>query len=136
MNLTFVDDYSSDTVLDAQLLGIPESGMYFNRGVHPLVTIENIVQFMSLDTITFSAYSAGTTYGDFMSTRLKTDIVTYGGSTYQSIAGSNTGNTPGSSPTYWLETNDVSVKIKAEIFNAEDSLNQALSLNRRLVENQ
>ena len=136
MNLTFVDDYSSDTTLDSQLTGTPESGMYFNRGVHPLITIDNIVQFLSDKDITFSAYDPGTTYGIFMTTRLKSDIVTYSGSIYQSIASSNTGNTPNSSPDEWLETNETSIKIKTEIFNAEDALIHALSLNRKLVDSQ
>jgi hypothetical protein len=136
MILTFVDDYSSDIILDTQLTGDPESGMYFNRGVHPLITIGNIIQFMSNHTITFDAYAAGTTYGKYMTTRLKSDIVTSGAVIYQSLLSANTANTPASSPTYWVPTNIQSVKIKTEIFKAEDSLKQALGLTRKLVENQ
>jgi hypothetical protein len=136
MNLTFVDDYSSDVVLDTQLTGVSDSGVYFNRGVHPYITIDNIIQYLPARTITLSAYNALTTYGDYMITRQRSDIVTSGGLTYQSIASGNKGNTPVSSPTKWVVTNENSIKIKTEIFNAEDSLIQALSLNRKLVENQ
>lgn len=137
MILTFVDDYSSDTSLDSQLMGVSESGIYLNRGVYPLITIENIVKFLSSKTVTFTAYAAGTTYGKFMDTRLKSDVVSYGGSVYQSIASSNTGNTPDEEDSaYWLLTNEASVKLKSEIFNAEDCLKQALSLERRLIESQ
>ena len=136
MILTFVDDYSSNTVLDPQLTGVPESGMYFNRGVHSLITIENILRYLSDKTITFSAYAAGTTYGNFMTTRLKSDIVMSDDKIYQSLVTGNVGHTPSSSPTYWVETTLDSIRLKTEIFNAEDSLTQALSLNRKLVENQ
>lgn len=136
MNLTFVDDYSSDVVLDSELTGTPSSGMYFNRGVHPLVTIDNIINHLSDKDITFSAYAAGTTYGNFMSTRKKSDIVTSGGKIYQSIASANIGNTPSSSPTKWVETNPQSIKIKTEVFKSEDGLLHDLNLMRKMVENQ
>lgn len=136
MNLTFVDDYSSEIVLDTELTGTPLSGMYFNRGVHPLITLDNIINHLSLKTIIFSAYAAGTTYNNFMTTRLKSDIVTSAGKTYQSIADANIGNTPSSSPTKWVETNLESTKIKTEIFKSEDALISDLNLTRKLVENQ
>lgn len=136
MNLTFTEDWSSDSVLDAELTGIPESGLYLNRGVHPLITIDNILSFLSDKTITYSAYVAGTTYGKYLTTRAKSDIVSVTTQLYQSLLTSNKGNTPASSPTYWLPTDLNSLKIKAEIFNAEDSLISALKLNRKLVENQ
>lgn len=136
MNLTFTEDWSSDTVLDTELMGTPESGLYYNHGVHPLITIENILSFLSDKTITYSAYAAGTTYGKYLTTRAKSDIVTSGGKIYQSKTDGNIGHTPASSPTYWLETTLPSLKIKAEIFKAEDSLISALKLNKKLVENQ
>lgn len=136
MVLTFTDDFSSDLTLDTQIMGVPESGMYLNHGVHPLITIDNILTFLSDKTITYSAYVAGTTYGLYTTTRAKSDIVTSGGKIYQSIAAANKGNTPSTSPTYWLETDLNSLKIKAEIFKAEDALISALKLNKKLVENQ
>lgn len=136
MNLTFTDDWSSDIVLDTELTGVPESGIYFNHGVHPLITIDNILTFLSDKTITYSAYVAGTTYGKYLTTRAKSDIVTSGTKIYQSKVASNIGHDPSTSPTYWLETNLSSLKIKAEIFKAEDALISSLKLNRKLVENQ
>lgn len=135
MNLTFTEDWSSDTVLDSELTGTPESGLYLNHGVHPLITIDNILTFLSDKTITYSAYSAGTTYGKYLLTRAKTDIVTYNSKIYQSKETDNKGNLP-TDTNYWIETNLESLKIKAEVFKAEDSLISALKLNRKLIENQ
>jgi hypothetical protein len=136
MNLTFVDDYSSAVVLDTELTGTPASGMYFNRGVHPLITLDNIINHLSHNTITFSAYSALSTYGNYMSTRLKSDIVSSGGKIYQSIVAGNLNNTPSSSPTKWVETTLEAIKIKTEIFKSEDAMIADLNLSRKLVENQ
>lgn len=45
-------------------------------------------------SVEYSAYNAGTTYDSG-------DYVSYSGAVYVSLQGSNTGNTPGSSPSYW-----------------------------------
>jgi hypothetical protein len=53
MNLTFVQDYTSNVSLDTQLMGTPDSGINWNQGVHPLITINNMLAFMPNKTFTF-----------------------------------------------------------------------------------
>lgn len=136
MILTFAEDFTSNETLDSQLLGTPESGLYWNRGTHPVITVQNLLSFLPKLTITFSAYGAGTTYNKFQETRKRSDVVTYESKIYESISNSNTGNTPDSSPVNWLETNENSLRLKSFIFNVEDNVLSALSLNRKLIENQ
>jgi len=44
--------------------------------------------------------------------------------------------TPGTDTTYWLETNINSLRIRSFIWTVEDNFISALSLNRKLIENQ
>jgi hypothetical protein len=136
MILTFAQDFTSIAELDTQLMGSPDSGLYWNRGTHPIVTISNIVDMLPLIDFTFAAYSALTTYGKFENSRKKSDLVTYESKIYQSLTETNSNHTPSSSPTYWLETNIDSIRMKAFIWNVEDNFLSELSLNRKLIENQ
>ena len=136
MILTFAEDFTSNATLDSELIATPESGLYYNRGTHPIITVENLLSFLPKLTITFSAYVAGTTYTKFETSRKRSDIVSYESKIYQSLQDDNTGNTPDESSTYWLETNENSLRLKSFIFNSEDNALSALSLNRKLIENQ
>ena len=136
MILTFAEDFTSNDILDSELLGSSESGLYWNRGTHPIVTVENLLSFLPNKTITFSAYNTGTTYSKFSESRKRSDIVTFNDKTWQSTADNNTGNEPSDSSVYWLETNENSLRLKSFIFNVDDNVLSALSLNRKLIENQ
>lgn len=136
MNLTFVQDYTSNVSLDTQLMGTPDSGIYWNQGVHPLITINNMLTFMPNKTFTFSDWATGTTYGKYETTQLITDIVTYNSKIYQSLVASNTGNQPDTSPTQWLETNIESLRVKAFLNSVEKNMISQLHLQRKLVDNQ
>jgi hypothetical protein len=136
MILTFAEDFTSNETLDSELIGTSESGLHYNRGTHPIITVENLLNFLPRLTMTFSAYASGTTYTKFSESRKRSDIVTYESKIYQSIANNNTGNTPDASSDYWLETNENSLRLKSFIFSSEDNVLSALSLNRKLIENQ
>lgn len=135
MILTFAEDFSSDVTLDSELLGTSSSGLYFNRGTHPIVTVNNVLSLLPSLTTTFAAYNAGTTYSKFETSRKKVDIVSYESKIYQSIADANLNNLP-TDTDYWLETNLESLKIKSFAYGAKDNLISAISLNRKLIENQ
>lgn len=135
-NLAFAEDFTSSVQLDSELMGTPDSGLFWNRGVHPIVTIDNLVSILPSLTQTFAAYAAGTTYSKFSTTRKKSNIVTYESKIYQSVADSNVGHTPDTSPLFWLETNLDSLKVKSFIWSVEDNVTSALALNRKLIENQ
>ena len=138
MNLTFAEDFTSTSELDSQLIGTPDSGMYWNRGVHPILTVNNLLSFLPNVTPTFTAWSDVATYGIFETTRKKSDVVTHGGSTYLSLLASDGDDpkTPGVDTTYWLETNNNSLRIRSFIWSVEDNFKAALSLNRKQIENQ
>jgi hypothetical protein len=135
-NLAFAEDFTSSVQLDSELLGTPDSGLYWNRGVHPLVTIDNLLAILPSLTQSFTAYNASTTYSKFETSRKKVNIVTYESKIYQSLADSNVGHTPNTSPLYWLETNLESLKIKSFVWSVNDNVTSALALNRKLIENQ
>ena len=136
MNLTFVQDYSSNISLDSELMGTPGSGLYWNQGVHPLATINNLLTFIPIETFTFSDWAAGTAYGKYETTQLQSDIVTYNGVIYQSLVASNTGNQPDTSPTQWLPTNQDSLNVKAFLKSVEKNMISQLHISRKLVDNQ
>lgn len=135
MILTFAEDFTSQSNLDSELLGAPESGLFYNRGVHPIVTVDNILALLPFEEITFADYDVATIYGKFTDTRKRSDVVTEGGKIYQSLVSLNEGNAV-TDTTKWLETNIESLRIKAFVWSVEDNAISALSLNRKLIENQ
>ena len=138
MNLTFAEDFTSTEVLDAQLIATPDSGLFWNRGVHPVLTVSNLLAFLPNVTFTFTAWDNTATYGVFETSRKRSDVVTHGGLTYLSLIASTGAapKTPGTDTTYWLETNINSLRIRSFIWTVEDNFISALSLNRKLIENQ
>lgn len=136
MILGFAEDFTSSVVLDAELTAVPDSGLYFNSGVHESISVDNLLHFLPNLEFTFAAYVAGTTYGKFSDSRKRTDIVSESGKTWQSKVAANLGNTPSSSPNDWLETNIDSLRLKTFIFKVEDRVKTELKLNKRLVDNQ
>lgn len=136
MLLGIAEQFTSTTDLDSQLTAVPTSGMYYNSGVHPSINVDNILHFLPNVDFTFADYVAGATYGKYSDTRIKTDIVTYNSLVYESLVTSNTGNTPDSSPTQWLETNIESLRLKAFIQSVEDRVLSDLNLIRRQVDSQ
>jgi hypothetical protein len=136
MILTFAEDFSGSVQLDSELTGMPESGLYLNRGVLPIVTVENLLSLLPVYSPTFSAWNGATTYSKYETSKSKTDIVTYNSKTYQSLQSANLNKNPGTETSYWLETNIDSLKIKAFLWTVQNNLLAKLSLHRKLVENQ
>lgn len=136
MILSIAEDLTSSVALDAQLTALPDSGMYLNSGVHPSITVNNLLSFLPNLDITFSAYDAGVTYGKYEDSRKGSDIVLYNSVIYQSLTASNTGNTPDSSPSNWLETNLESIRIKTFAYMSQDNALKRLRLTKRLIDNQ
>jgi hypothetical protein len=135
MILTFAEDFGSSVILDSELRGTSDSGLYWNRGVNSLVTVNNLLSLLPDVEFTFAAYAAGTTYSKFNTSRSINDIVLESGKVYQSLKDSNTGNLV-TDTNFWLETNIKSLRIKSFIWTTLDNYKAALSLNRSLIENQ
>jgi len=136
MVLTFAEDFTSTVDLDSELVGTPESGLYWNRGVHTSITISNILSYLPLVSFTFPIWVTGTTYSEFNVSRSKGDVVTYNSNLYISIQSGNIGNQPDASPTFWLLTNIESIRMRSFIWTVEDSFKSELTLDRKLIENQ
>ena len=134
--LTFAEDFTTTVDLNSQLIGTPESGLYWNRGVHPILTVSNLLAYLPGIDFTFPDWVSGTTYNEFNTSRQKSDIVTYESKIYQSLTDSNIGNQPDTSPSDWLVTNINSLRIKSFIWTVEDNYRAALTLDRKLIENQ
>lgn len=136
MVLTFASDLTCSTELDSQLMGTPDSGLYWNRGVHPVITIGNILDMLPNVNFTFATYSALTTYGSFEATRKLSNVVTEGSNIYLSLVANNLNHLPSTSPNYWQLTNIESLRLRSFLWNVEDNFISELSLNRKLIENQ
>lgn len=134
--LTFAEDFTNTIDLDSQLVGTPESGLYWNRGVHPILTVNNLLSFLPIISFTFPDWEIATPYNEFDTSRSKGDIVTHNSIIYQSLQDSNTGNQPDLTPLFWLPTNLESLRIKSFIWTVEDNFRAALTLDRKLIENQ
>lgn len=117
--ITFRSSLNSTTpVLDSDLTGISKSKRYFNSGVHPLITLENIEWFLPLlSNYAISDYAVGTTYDNYNNTFSLNDVVTANSKYYISIASSNVGNAVGDT-TYWKETTLMSLILKDKIRSA------------------
>jgi len=137
MDIGFSEDFTSDVILDAQLMAVPDSGLYVNTGVDPSITINNLLEHLPKLGSSFSAWSSGSTYGKFSTTRNRNDIVVVSSLIYESIGPSNTGNDPGAeNSAFWVETNMESLRLKTFLQKVKDRVYSDLGLTRRLVNNQ
>lgn len=102
MILGIAEDFSSSITLDTELKSVPSSGMYLNSGVHPSITVENLLHFLPNLDIIPSDWLIGTTYGVFNDSLNRTDLVTHNSKIYQSIK-AGVGQNPTTETDYWLE---------------------------------
>ena len=134
MNLGIAEDFTSNIVLDSELKAIPTSGLFLNSGVHPSITVNNLLHFLPILDVVTESWDIATTYGIYSETRNIDDVVLSDSKIYQSIkAGVGNATTDAD---YWLETNLESLRLKNLIQKVEDKVYSDLFLNRRLVENQ
>jgi len=136
MIVSIAEDFTIKTSLDNELTALPDSGLYLNSGTHPSITIENLLGFLPSKNIVCSPYQSTKTYGLYESTRNVTDLVSYDGKIYQSIATGNTGNQPNISTSYWLETNKESLALKSLIYKTIDKVKADLGFTKRLLNSQ
>jgi hypothetical protein len=135
MILGFSEDFSSEVVLDSQLKSIPTSGLYLNSGVHPSITVDNLLNFLPKLQFSFSSYESGKTYSSFIRTMDRSNIVVSGGDFYESIADNNVGNNV-TDTDYWIKTNIESLRLKVFIESVKNRVYSDLSLTKRLINSQ
>jgi hypothetical protein len=134
--LTFAEDYSTDVTLDSTLKGVPGSGLYWNQGSHPLVTINNIKKIAPNFNTEFYYWDETKTYGKYLDSFELTNIVEFEDKFYQSLNVGNIDNQPDLNPAYWLETNLDSIRFKSLIESSRVNLIASTMLTRKLIENQ
>jgi len=135
MILGIAEDFSSNITLDTELKDIPTSGMYLNSGVHPSITLDNLLHFLPILDIIPSGWNINTTYDIFSDSRNRKDLVTKDNKIYQSIK-AGIGQDPSTETEYWLETNLESLRLKNFIQKVKDRVYSDLRLTKRLVNNQ
>ena len=136
MILGISEDFTTSVNLDAELTSLPQSGLCLNSGTHPSITIDNLLEFLSFFEPTFSNWDDATPYTNYSISKKRTDIVSYKGKIYQSLQNTNLNNNPDKTPSYWLETNVESLKIKNHIDKIKDKVYSELNLTKRLINNQ
>ncbi|WP_299116930.1 hypothetical protein [uncultured Winogradskyella sp.] len=136
MILGIAEDFTSNISLDTQLTSPSDSGLFLNSGVHPSITLENLLAFLPSEYTVEKDYDSDKTYGKFENTRNKSDLVVYNNKIYQSLVTANTGNQPDTSTNEWLETNIESLRLKHLIFSVLDKAYADLRLTKRLVDSQ
>lgn len=135
MVVGIAEDFTSNVVLDSQLKN-SQSGLFLNSGVHPSITVQNLLAFLPSDFTVTTAWDNAVTYGKFEDTRNKRDLVVHESKIYQSIKADNTNQVPTTETDYWLETNIESLRLKDFIFKIIDRVRADLRLTKRLVDNQ
>lgn len=137
MILGIAEDFTNNTVLDSELLSKPTSGLYLNSGVHPLITVDNLLSFLPVNDITFSPWDISKQYDFYQKTRSKKDIVSFDGKVWQCIdPDGNIGVQPDSDELEWMETNIESLRMKSFIYSVQDTIISDLNLTKRLINNQ
>lgn len=138
MVLGIAEDFTSNVTLDSQLYATPGSGLYLNSGVHPSITVENLLSFLPITDFDISLYDQNKTYTSYQKSRNKKDLVRVSPTEfiYQSLQDNNLNKVPGSEPSFWLLTNIESLRLKAFVDKVKDRVYADLNLTRRLVNNQ
>lgn len=136
MEIGILEDFTHDMDLDYQLLDTPKSGIYVNSGVHPSVTVHNLLEFLPNHFGGIKPWSNEKTYGIFEKSRKRSDLVLSRGSIYQSLMDSNLDNNPVEETKFWLRTNLESLMLKKMLFDTMERVKSELSLTKRLVNSQ
>ena len=74
MVVGILEDFTSEIELDAELLAMPDSGIYANSGGHPSVTTNNLLEFLPNTFIGIQAWDSERTYGKYEDSRSKGDF--------------------------------------------------------------
>lgn len=135
MIVGITEDMSIDVVLDSELT-TSESGLFLNSGVHPSVTVNNLLSFLPFKDVTLSDWNDTSEYGVYSISRKKADLVKKDGKIWQSIKSGNVNKTPADNADYWLETNFDSLKLKNHIYKVMDRVYGDLKLTRQLINSQ
>lgn len=136
MVLGIAEDYSTEITLDSQLTSVPESGIYANSGIHPSITVGNLLAFLPKIDIVPSIWDYTKNYGKYETLRSKDALCTRTNNIYQSLKTPNQNQNPVTQTAFWLQTNAESLKLKSFLDKVRDKVYSDLMLTKRLINNQ
>lgn len=136
MILGVKEDFSSNIILDSELTSASTTGLCLNSGVHPSITIENLLSFLSFPKVVPAEWDLDTTYQSYNASKKRSDLVSYQGIIYQSLQNDNLNNQPDTEDDFWMVTNIESLTLKSFIDKVQDRVYSDLCLTKRLVNSQ
>lgn len=138
MVLGIAEDYSlnEDVYLDSELTDVPQSGVYANSGIHPSITLANLLAFLPKSDIVPATWNYTKDYKVYSSLRSKDALCTKTNIMYQSLKTPNINQNPATETAYWLKTSEQSLKLKSFISKVKDKVYNDLRLTKRLLNNQ
>ena len=136
MILGIKEDFSSNVYLDAELTSASTSGLCLNSGVHPSITVDNLLSFLSFPKVIPAEWDLATTYQSYNISKKRNDLVTYDGVIYQSLQNTNLNKQPDTETDYWMVTNIESLTLKSFIEKVQDRVYADLHLVKRLINSQ
>lgn len=135
MELGIVEDFTSNVTLDEELTLKSNTGIILNSGVHPSITLDNLLQFLPVPDLEFADYDNSVTYQNYSRTRNRKNVVVFQEELYQ-CKDDNTINVDPSNSTKWLKTNKESLILKSFIDRVKDKVISDLKLSKRLINSQ
>jgi len=137
MIVGITEDWTVNTIWDAEITATPSSGLYVNVGTHPSITLNNLLSFLPLLDATISDWSNSQTYGKYNDGKARTNLVKKAGVIYQSLKAINLNHDPDEpNSTWWMATNLESLRLKNFIDKVIARVTSELHLTKRLVNSQ
>ncbi len=136
MKIGFAEEYTSNIELDQELKLNSKTGIVLNSGVHPYITVDNLLHFLPFNEIDFKDYIEGTVYNKYSEIQDRKDIVKYNDSLYQCLKNEVLNIAPGSDSSIWMLTSKENIILKSWIEKVRDKVVSDLYLSRRLINSQ
>ncbi|SHF18535.1 hypothetical protein [Chryseobacterium vrystaatense] len=135
MELGFVEDFTTDVVLDKELKLNSKTGIILNSGVHPSLTLDNLLQFLPIPEFKIESYNNTQIYNRFSESQDRKDIVSFNGEVYECLVNNLSGEDPEDNM-FWLKTNKESLILKSFSQKVKDKVISDLKLSKRLINSQ
>lgn len=136
MKLGFAEEYTNNVKLDEELILNSKTGIVLNSGIHPYITVDNLLHFLPSIDIQFNQYESGKTYNNYSESRNRADVVIFNDMMYQCLVDGTMGVQPDTNSNKWLLTNKESLVIKSWIEKVKDKAISDLYLSKRLINSQ
>ena len=136
MKIGFAEEYTSNIELDNELKLNSKTGIVLNSGVHPYITVDNLLHFLPFAEIDFKNYDSGIDYNKYSETLDRRDIVKHNDLVYQCLKNGTSNIEPGTDVSAWMLTNRESVILKSWIAKVKDKVVSDLYLSKRLINSQ